>query len=105
MLLLDTSFLIEFERERANRRTGPAIASLAARPLEPVAISIITLSEFAEGFESPVDVESFISRFRVVQLSRSIAYRTAAIQSACRDAWAKTMRGSRPLHSPMARSW
>ena len=93
MLLLDTSFLIEFERERANRRTGPAIAYLAVRPLEPVAISIITLGEFAEGFESPVDVESFISRFRVVQLSRSIAYRTAAVQSALprrlgeNDAW------------------
>jgi predicted nucleic acid-binding protein len=93
MLLLDTSFLIEFERERANRRAGPAIAYLGARPREAVAISVITLGEFAEGFESPVDVEAFVSRFRVVQLSRSIAYRTAAIQATLprrlgeNDAW------------------
>jgi predicted nucleic acid-binding protein len=93
MLLLDTSFLIEFEREIAARRSGPARAYLVARPAEPIGISIISLGEFAEGFESPTDVEAFISRFRVVQLSRSIAYRTAAMQATLdrrlseNDAW------------------
>ena len=50
-------------------------------PLEPVAISIITLGEFAEGFENIHDVEAFLSCFRMIPLSRTIAYKTAAMQA------------------------
>jgi predicted nucleic acid-binding protein len=53
MLLLDTSFLIEFEDELVNRESGPATAVLAAHRRQAVAISIITLGEFAEGFIDP----------------------------------------------------
>lgn len=80
MLLLDTSFLIELEAEIAERRDGPAKRLLAARPREPVAISLVALAEFAEGFEDFADVEAFCSRFTVVQLSRAIAYRCADLQ-------------------------
>lgn len=93
MLLLDTSFLIDLEREFAERRVGPARRFLASRPLAPVAISIVTLGEFAEGFEDMRDVEAFVSRFRVLVLSRAIAYKTAAMQASLarrlgeNDAW------------------
>ena len=80
VLLLDTSFVIELEAEFSDRRTGPARRLLAARPLEPAAISIVTLAEFAEGFESLVEVEAFISHFRVIALSRAIAYRCSEMQ-------------------------
>ena len=46
MLLLDTSFLIEFEDELAHRKMGPARGVLAAHRRETAAISIITLGEF-----------------------------------------------------------
>lgn len=93
MLLLDTSFVIELEAEVAGRRSGPARRLLAARSQDPVAVSIVTIGEFAEGFEEARDVEAFLSPFRVVQLSRNIAYRTAALQSGLQrrlgenDAW------------------
>ena len=93
MLLLDTSFLVEFERELASRRHGPASALLAARRALPVAISIVTLGEFAEGFLDPVALNDFVSPFRVVQLSRMIAWRTALLQTSLphrlgeNDAW------------------
>ena len=93
MLLLDTSFLIELERDIAERRAGPARRLLAARVLEPVAISIVSLGEFAEGFEDSRDVDDFLSRFRVLALSRTIAYKTAAMQGTLdrrlgeNDAW------------------
>ncbi|MDP9009413.1 MAG: type II toxin-antitoxin system VapC family toxin [Pseudomonadota bacterium] len=80
MLLLDTSFLIEFEDELANKRVGPATGLLATRRSMPVAISIVTLGEFAEGFLDPVALNEFVSPFRVIQLSRMIAWRTAALQ-------------------------
>lgn len=93
MLLLDTSFLIEFEDELANRDAGPARAVLAAHRRQAVAISIITLGEFAEGFEDPKALVEFLAPFRVVQLSRAIAWRMAALQGSLsrrlgeNDAW------------------
>jgi predicted nucleic acid-binding protein len=80
VLLLDTSFVIELESEFSERRTGPARRFLAARFRETAAISIVTLAEFAEGFESMGEVEKFISHFRVISLSRVIAYRCADLQ-------------------------
>ena len=93
MLLLDTSFLIEFEDELAKERPGPASALLTARRAMPAAISIVTLGEFAEGFLDPVALNEFVSPFRVVQLSRMIAWRTALLQTSMsrrlgeNDAW------------------
>ena len=93
MLLLDTSFLVEFEDELASERSGPACALLAGRRSQPAAISIVTLGEFAEGFVDPVALNEFVRQFRVVQLSRMIAWRTALLQTSLprrlgeNDAW------------------
>jgi predicted nucleic acid-binding protein len=94
VLLLDTSFLIEFEDELARERPGPASALLAARRTLPAAISIVTLGEFAGGgFLDPVALNEFVSPFRVVQLSRMIAWRAALLQTSLsrrlgeNDAW------------------
>lgn len=93
MLLLDTSFLIEFENELARARPGPASALLATRRKVPAAISIVTLGEFAEGFLDPVALNAFVSPFRIVQLSRMIAWRSALLQTSLprrlgeNDAW------------------
>jgi len=93
MLLLDTSFLIEFEEELVGERPGAACALLSGRKREPVAISIVTLGEFAEGFLDPIALFNFLAPFRVVQLSRMIAWRTALLQTSLsrrlgeNDAW------------------
>jgi len=93
VLLLDTSFLIEFEDELASERPGPASALLASRRTLPAAISIVTLGEFAERFLDPVALNKFVSPFRVVQLSRMIAWRAALLQTSLsrrlgeNDAW------------------
>jgi predicted nucleic acid-binding protein len=93
VLLLDTSFLIEFEDELAADRPGSASALLAARRNQPAAISIVTLGEFAEGFLDPVALSDFVRPFRIVQLSRMIAWRAALLQTSLlrrlgeNDAW------------------
>jgi predicted nucleic acid-binding protein len=93
MLLLDTSFLVEFEDELAHQKIGPARGVLTARRRETVAISIISFGEFAEGFTDPRALVEFLAPFRVVTLSRAIAWRTAALQSSLsrrlgeNDAW------------------
>jgi len=81
VLLLDTSFLILYEGEIAANRTGPARIFLRSRPLEAVAVSLISVGEFAEGYANPRDVENFLRRFRILQLSRQIAYRMASMQN------------------------
>ena len=81
------------EDELASASPGPACALLAARRTAPAAISIVTLGEFAEGFLDPVNLNDFLSPFRVVQLSRMIAWRTALLQTSLprrlgeNDAW------------------
>src|SRR6266853_3772592 len=93
MLLLDTSFLIEFEDELANRKTGPARAVLTSHRRQAVAISIITLGQFAQAFEDSMALVEFLAPFRVVQLSRAIgAWPRFKVRSAAD--WAKTTRGS-----------
>jgi predicted nucleic acid-binding protein len=93
MLLLDTSFLVEFEDELSHQEIGPARCVLTARRRETVAISIITFGEFAEGFTDPRALVEFLAPFRVITLSRAIAWRTAALQSSLsrrlgeNDAW------------------
>lgn len=81
MRLLDTSFLIDYESEIVADCVGPARLALRSKPNSPVAISIVSLGEFAEGFVDYREVEAFLSRFRVISLSRAIAYKTAAMQS------------------------
>ena len=93
MLLLDTSFLIEFAAELANGKTGAARAVLTSHGRQAVAISIITLGEFAQGFTDPKALVEFLAPLRVVQLSRAIAWRMAALQGSLsrrlgeNDAW------------------
>lgn len=93
MLLLDTSFLIEFEDELAHRKLGPAHGVLARNRRQAAAISIITLGEFAQGFVDPRALVEFLAPFRVVTLSRAIAWCMAALQSSLsrrlgeNDAW------------------
>jgi hypothetical protein len=65
---------------------GPARGVLAAHRRETAAISIITLSELAEGFAEPRALVEFLAPFRVVTPSRAIAWRTAALQSSLHSA-------------------
>ena len=69
------------------------MSSYAVRAQQAAAISIITLGEFAAGFTDPRALLEFLAPFRVLQLSRAIAWRTAALQGSLarrlgeNDAW------------------
>jgi hypothetical protein len=93
VLVFDTSFLIEFEAEVAARRQGDAFALLNAHRNQLTAVSVVSFGEFAEGFANIQQAEAFLIRFRVLNLSRLIAFRMAALQSSLpqrlgeNDAW------------------
>lgn len=52
-LSLDTSFLIDLQRERTVGRTGPAHALLERDPEVELFLPAVALGEFAEGFDDP----------------------------------------------------
>lgn len=56
LVALDTSFLIDLQRERARGRSdGPAHRFLADDPERELHLSATALGEFSEGFEDPDD--------------------------------------------------
>jgi len=91
--LLDTSFLVEYEAEVVAGQHGAARRFIDSTRADKGAVSIISLGEFAEGFVNPHTAEAFLSRFRVINLSRLVAYRMATLQGALpqrlgeNDAW------------------
>jgi tRNA(fMet)-specific endonuclease VapC len=54
LVALDTTFLIDLQRERARGRPeGPAHRFLASDPERELHLSATALGEFSEGFEDP----------------------------------------------------
>lgn len=54
-LSLDTSFLIDLQRERTAAKRGPAHALLERDREVELFLSTVALGEFAEGFDDPDD--------------------------------------------------
>jgi predicted nucleic acid-binding protein len=67
-LSLDTTFLIDLQRERTRGEGGPAHALLRGKPDAELCLSSVALGEFAEGFEDPDDPVLRVARERHVLL-------------------------------------
>jgi predicted nucleic acid-binding protein len=78
MLLLDTSALIDLERELASRRVGAVRAFLGERRSEELACSTVTVGELAAG-ENETAVRVLLQHLRKLPLSEAIAYRAGAL--------------------------
>lgn len=93
MLLLDTSFLVQFQEELEQRRAGPARKFLADHRAEAFCLSIVSVGEFAEGFESPWEAEHFLRKFKKESLTAGIALLYGSLQASLpqrlgeNDAW------------------
>lgn len=75
-MILDTTFVIDLQRElRTGKRLG-AKAFLQAHDHEPVRISIVTWMEFAEGYGDGAleDCKLFLSHLPVIGISEEIAW-------------------------------
>jgi predicted nucleic acid-binding protein len=79
-LILDTSFLIDLEREIQRRLgAGPAQAFLLAHASEPFAITFTVAGELAAGMpvHGRAQWEVFISRFEVLPCTRDVCWEYA----------------------------
>lgn len=85
-MLLDTTVLIDLQRELRKGRTGPASALLADDPDSTIAIAFVSWMEFAEGYpdEGRADCERFLSAFRVLWPGTETAWVAARVSRALR---------------------
>ena len=79
-LLLDTSFLIELERETASRELGPARRFLSSLTGRRVVVSIVCVEELLEGATDEATAMAFLLRFSIQGVQLAQARRCALLQ-------------------------
>jgi predicted nucleic acid-binding protein len=87
-MLFDTTFVIDLEREVKRARPAKAHGFLQANPNAPLFISIITVGEFAEGFQAVQQADCWLCLrlFTVLDLTRDIAWEAGQISRQLRAA-------------------
>lgn len=81
-MILDSTFLVDFEREAARRAVGPATAFLEKRPNEELCITFTIAGELAAGASLGRDRakwESFIRPFRFLGYNDEVAWQFGRI--------------------------
>jgi predicted nucleic acid-binding protein len=92
-VLLDTSFLIDLERETAKREPGPARRFLPSLRGRPLVMSIVTVEELLEGAGDEAAALTSLQRFSIQGLHLAQARRCALLQRCAthrmaeNDAW------------------
>jgi len=73
MKFLDTTFLIDLQKEWVQRSPGAASNYLIAHGEEEFAVSVVAVLEFLEGYEDPSEGERFLAPFRHIEVSNRAA--------------------------------
>ena len=80
MKLLDTCFLIDLHREfHRGKQLGPS-RYLKKHGQETFALSVISLTEFLEGFEAVEDGEKFLRPFQWLSVNPAVAREASRIR-------------------------
>jgi len=79
-VLLDSSFLIDLERETATATTGPARSFLPSLRGRPLVVSVITVAELLEGAVDEAATANALQRFSLQGLHLAHAQRCARLQ-------------------------
>jgi len=78
--LLDTSYLIDLERETAAGKVGPARKFLSSLRGRPLVVSIVTVEELLEGAVDEAAAVASLQRFAIQGLHLEQARRCALLQ-------------------------
>ena len=79
-VLLDTSFLIDLERETTAGRSGPATAFLTKLRERRLVVSVVTVAELLEGAADEAVAKTALQRFTIQGLHLAQAERCARLQ-------------------------
>ena len=78
--LLDSSYLIDLERETANAEIGPARRFLLSLRGRPLVVSVVSVEELLEGAISEANALAALQRFTIQGLHLAQARRCALLQ-------------------------
>ncbi len=78
--LLDSSYLIDLERETANAEIGPARRFLSSLRGRPLVVSVVSVEELLEGAISEADALAALQRFTIQGLHLAQARRCALLR-------------------------
>lgn len=79
-MILDTCFLIDLQLEARRGDAGAAIRFLRQHASAPFAISVISVTEFLEGFEEPSEGERLLQAYARIDVNSSVATQVARIR-------------------------
>lgn len=79
-VLLDTSFLVDLERDTAQGGLGPARRFLPSLRGRPLVVSIVTIEEILEGAADEAAALASLQRFSIQGLQLAQARRCALLQ-------------------------
>jgi len=79
-VLLDTSFLIDLERETSSDTIGPARRFLRSLRGRPLVVSVVTVEELLEGAADEGTASASLQRFTIQGLHLTQARRCALLQ-------------------------
>jgi hypothetical protein len=79
-VLVDTSFLIAFERESERHEEGPAFRFLQSLRGRALVVSVVSVAELLEGAADQDDALRFLKRFAIQSVSFTQARRCALLQ-------------------------
>jgi len=79
-VLLDSSYLIDLERETATRNIGPARRFLPSLRGRPLVVSIVSVEELLEGAADEAAALASLRRFAIQGLHLAQARRCALMQ-------------------------
>jgi predicted nucleic acid-binding protein len=87
VLILETTFIIDLERETASGRPGPACAFLDLHPERTLAITLTTAGELGCGLPQSERMrwEKLVRRFRLLLPDRDAAWHYGQVYRFLRD--------------------
>jgi tRNA(fMet)-specific endonuclease VapC len=86
-VLLDTTFVIDYQRETLRAQPDRAYRFLDANPDVPMLISVVTRGELAEGFtkDGRREFEELVRPYALVEVDAEIAWRYGILSRALRQ--------------------
>jgi predicted nucleic acid-binding protein len=87
-MIVDTTFMIDLEREVARGKSGPALRFLEQHEAEILRISVVTFGELAEGYPDPQapELAELTAPYELVDITKPVAARYAQVSRARRKA-------------------
>jgi predicted nucleic acid-binding protein len=86
MMMFDTSFLIDLQREWLNEERGRATRFLRDHASEQFRVSTVAILEFLEGYDVIADGERFLEPFEWVDVTPGVARKASRVRRSLRQA-------------------